>query len=246
MNYRNSQFCTDHNWLWTKPCNDQIKAAVAKGNSISQTDNIRAAVEIVYIYTSDKPETYKEVNAYMRGDKINSADITMFKKYVDLLYDSYNLLCIQLSMYCQSPNVVFRGQSFIPSTIGSFYTFESFISTSKSMKIAQGFANGKIIFTIKGIKGLAVDTFTAEQGEEEVLVKPPFKLRVDTMLRKKSDLSKIQTLINKYNGGNDIPDVYVEGTVVHDTSDVNKGNVMYETCTFLTLSFAMTCMHLLI
>lgn len=60
------------------------------------------------------------------------------------------------------------------------------------MAKAQEFAQGKIIFTIKGVSGLDLETLLAVARENEVLVRPQLKMSVEIHLKSYNSKSVIR------------------------------------------------------
>lgn len=159
-----SDFCK----IKTYNCSNQIKEAVSKGKQQSDENYIKAAVEMIHIYTSNNPPTYQKLNAVLRDDpnrNVSVKDDFIFKEFARLLELSIETLCQKFPNICGIHSIVYRGQGYclsIPFETTN-YTFNSFLSTSKLIREAEKFYNecstSSLLFKMAKVEGIYIRNF---------------------------------------------------------------------------------------
>lgn len=216
-NWQNSFTSSDFCKPTLTACNAQIYTAHRKGQAQSgATDDIKAAVEMINIYTSNNPKTYQKVNAVLRGQSsgISLNDVQMFREFAKILSMSIDLLCKQTSCV---PHNVYRGEAYCVSVIGKTHTFDSFLSTTTNIRTAEGFYSScstPTLFKMTQVQGIDVQPYSNFPSESEILVKPTAKFTITEYLNSTYAIAnKISSL-----GGKRNPKVYIEMTMIGFTS----------------------------
>lgn len=200
--------------------------AVKTGQSQSNVDS-KAAVEMINIYTSNNPATFREANAVLRGQPskdVTEKDKMMFREFAKVLEKSIDILCKTFPKICQDNSPVYRGQSYCVSITDETYTFDSFLSTSKEISQAEAFfdecSSSSVLFEMIEVQGLYVSDFSIYPEEKEVLIKPTAKFKITLNLNSthvSTDHPHIEQMIHAL-GRTKIPKAFIKGTMIGFTS----------------------------
>lgn len=232
-----SDFCKNN----TNNCTSQIKEAVSKGKQQSDENNIKAAVEMIHIYTSNNPPTYWKVNAILRDDpnkNVSVKDESMFREFANLLEISIDTLCRRFPKLCRKHSIVYRGQSYCVSIPfnRTTYTFKSFLSTSKLIQEAERFYNecskSSVLFQMTAVKGIYIRDFSKFDYEEEVLIKPQSTFKILKNLNSTTNESHLKNITHKIQSikGTEIPKAYIYATMSQTVTSGFKRSITTYPC----------------
>lgn len=169
--FKSSDFCS------ILDCQTQIKKAEAKRNKKAKYygQDIKYAVEMINMYSSDVPKTYMKTNAVLRKDPTNKdereRDDAMFREYARTLEMSIDILCKskEFSHLCGKHSPVYRAQSHCISIACQIYIFDGFLSTSKEIGQAEKFYYGcpePLLLKLTTVEGIYIKVFQRPLGRK--------------------------------------------------------------------------------
>jgi len=152
-------------------------------------------VAALYLYTMSH-SFYRQLNAAMRDPERSRAH--PFFSYLRLLFAALDVLCKPThSQNVRKPHELWRGvhldleQDHPP---GSEVTWWGASSCTPKLSVAQGFlgsSGARTLFTVKHLSAVPIKQFSAFRGEEEWLLAPGTRLRVEKVEQKGGGLSAI-------------------------------------------------------
>jgi len=151
----------------------------------------REHIAALYLYTMETA-FYRSLNAAMRDTDRSKAE--PYFGYLRLLFDALELLGPQTQ---RKPATLFRGVGLDLSKehgVGADVYWWGASSCTPNKSVAQGFlgCSGKrTMFTVKPLTAVPIKQFSAFQGEEEWLLRPGTRLRVESMQTRKGGLTEV-------------------------------------------------------
>lgn len=152
-------------------------------------------VAALYLYTMSH-SFYRQLNAAMRDPDRSKAH--PFFSYLRLLFAGLDVLCNSAqAQIVQKPRELWRGvnldleQDHPP---GSEVTWWGASSCTPKLSVAQGFLGSfgaRTLFTVQHYSAVPIKQFSAFRGEEEWLLAPGTRLRVENVKRKSGGLLAI-------------------------------------------------------
>merc|ERR1719189_138738 len=152
-------------------------------------------VAALYLYTMSH-SFYRQLNAAMRDPERSNAHV--FFSYLRLLFAGLDVLGkASRARNVRKPHELWRGvhldlqQDHPP---GSEVTWWGASSCTPKLSVAQGFlgsSGARTLFTVKHLSAVPIKQFSAFRGEEEWLLAPGTRLRVEKVEQKGGGLSAI-------------------------------------------------------
>jgi hypothetical protein len=155
-------------------------------------------IAALYLYTMEH-NFYRKLNASMRDPDRSKA--YPFFGYLRLLFDGLEALCKQSTkpagFFATKPQELWRGvhkDLLQDHPVGSEVTWWGASSCTPKVSVAKGFlgsSGARTLFTVRHLTAAPIKEFSAFRGEEEWLLAPGTRLRVESVQQKGGGLSEI-------------------------------------------------------
>eukprot|EP00756_Hemistasia_phaeocysticola_P018245 Hpha_TRINITY_DN15583_c3_g11::TRINITY_DN15583_c3_g11_i1::g.104025::m.104025 len=158
---------------------------MCKGKLKGTPDHIAA----LYLYTMETA-FYRSLNAAMRNPDRSNAQ--PYFGYLRLLFEA-----LENVMVATRPKTLFRGVGLDLSkehSVGTEVYWWGASSCTPKKSVAQGFlgcSGNRTMFTVKPLSAVPIKEFSAFRGEEEWLLRPGTRLRVEGMTKLKGGMTEV-------------------------------------------------------